>query len=97
MRPTDQRVLDSHASWLRERPQALLVIEGHCDERGTSEYNIALGERRAKAAMEYLASRGIEARRMTVISYGAQRPACVDRDEACWARNRRAHFLVKVD
>ena len=75
---------------------ALLVIEGHCDERGTSEYNIALGERRAKAAMDYLVSRDIDARRMTVISYGAQRPACVNHEESCWARNRRAHFVVKV-
>jgi peptidoglycan-associated lipoprotein len=97
VRPDDHRVLDSHASWLRARPRALLVIEGHCDERGTSEYNVALGERRAQAAADYLVSRGIDARRMTVISYGAQRPVCVERDEACWARNRRAHFLVKID
>jgi peptidoglycan-associated lipoprotein len=96
VRPDDQRVLDAHASWLRARPRVLLVIEGHCDERGTSEYNIALGERRAKAAMNYLVSRGIDARRMTVISYGAHRPACVDADESCWARNRRARFLVKL-
>jgi peptidoglycan-associated lipoprotein len=96
VRPNDQRVLDSHASWLRARPRAQLVIEGHCDERGTSEYNIALGERRAKAAMDYLVSRGVDARRMTVISYGAQRPACVNREESCWARNRRAHFVVKA-
>ena len=96
VRPNDQRVLDSHASWLRARPGALLIIEGHCDERGTNEYNLALGERRAKAAMDYLVSRGIDARRMTVISYGAHRPACVDREESCWARNRRAHFVVKV-
>jgi peptidoglycan-associated lipoprotein len=96
VRPDDQRVLDAHASWLRARPRALLVIEGHCDERGTSEYNIALGERRAKAAMNHLVSRGIDARRMTVISYGAHRPACVDPGESCWARNRRAHFRVKL-
>jgi peptidoglycan-associated lipoprotein len=96
VRPSDHRVLDSHASWLRARPRALLVIEGHCDERGTGEYNIALGERRAKAAMDYLVARGIDARRISVISYGAQRPACVTHEESCWARNRRAHFLVKV-
>jgi peptidoglycan-associated lipoprotein len=95
-RPNDARVLDAHASWLRARPRALLVIEGHCDERGTGEYNMALGERRAKAAMDYLVSRGIDARRMTVISYGAQRPGCIDQDESCWARNRRARFVVKV-
>jgi peptidoglycan-associated lipoprotein len=97
VRSGDQQILDSHASWLRTRPRAQVIIEGHCDERGTSEYNVALGERRARAAMEYLVSRGIDARRMTVISYGAQRPQCVERDESCWARNRRAHFLVKID
>jgi peptidoglycan-associated lipoprotein len=71
-------------------------VEGHADERGTNEYNTALGERRAKAAMTYLASRGVQANRMSLVSYGEERPVCADHTDACWARNRRAHFLVKA-
>jgi len=72
-----------------------LLIEGHCDERGTNEYNLALGERRAKATMNYLVSQGIQANRITIISYGEERPICTEKTEACWAKNRRANFLVK--
>lgn len=72
-----------------------LLIEGHCDERGTEEYNLALGERRAKATAEFLAAQGIATSRVTTISYGKERPQCTERSEACWAKNRRAHFLVK--
>ena len=72
-----------------------MLIEGHCDERGTNEYNLALGERRAKAAMNYLVSQGVQANRITIISYGEERPACTERSESCWAKNRRAQFLVK--
>jgi peptidoglycan-associated lipoprotein len=97
IRPSAQRTLLAHATWLRSQTKALVIIEGHCDERGTNEYNLALGERRAKAAMNYLVSRGVDARRITVISYGEQRPQCRDRDESCWAKNRRAHFLVKAE
>jgi peptidoglycan-associated lipoprotein len=97
IRPSAQRTLLAHATWLRSQTKALMIIEGHCDERGTNEYNIALGERRAKAAMNYLVSRGVDARRLTVISYGEQRPQCRDRNEVCWAKNRRAHFLVKAE
>jgi peptidoglycan-associated lipoprotein len=73
-----------------------VLIEGHCDERGTAEYNLALGERRAKAAMSYLVAHGVEASRVTIVSYGKERPLCTDRAEACWARNRRDMFLTKA-
>ena len=96
LRPSAQRILVAHATWLRAQAKALVLIEGHCDERGTNEYNVALGERRAKAAMDYLVSRGVDARRITVVSYGEERPQCRAHDEACWARNRRARFLVKA-
>jgi peptidoglycan-associated lipoprotein len=95
IRTEDARILDADAAWLKARPNDLLLIEGHCDERGTSEYNLALGERRAKAAMTYLVGQGIQAQRITLISYGKEQPLCATHDEACWALNRRAHFLVK--
>jgi peptidoglycan-associated lipoprotein len=95
IRPADARILDANAAWLKSRPDDLVLIEGHCDERGTDEYNLALGERRAKAAMNYLIGQGIQARRITLISYGKEKPACAGHDEACWAQNRRAMFLVK--
>jgi peptidoglycan-associated lipoprotein len=70
-------------------------IEGHADQRGTNEYNLALGERRAKSTMNYLVSQGVQAGRITIISYGEERPVCTERTEACWGMNRRAHFLSK--
>ena len=90
------QVLDANAGWLKEHADQLLVIEGHCDERGTSEYNTALGDRRARATKNYLVSRGVPATRITVISYGEERPACTQHADECWAQNRRAHFLVKA-
>ena len=95
IRSEDSQILVRNARWLNANASALLLIEGHCDERGTSEYNLALGERRAKAAMTYLIDQGVAARRITTISYGKERPQCTDHNEACWAKNRRAHFLVK--
>jgi peptidoglycan-associated lipoprotein len=95
IRPADAKILDANASWLKSNGGMLLLIEGHCDERGTNEYNLALGERRAKAAMNYLVAQGVQASRITIISYGEERPACMDKNDACWAKNRRAHFLVK--
>jgi len=95
VRPGDAKVLDANASWLKSNPDNLVLIEGHCDERGTNEYNLALGERRAKATMNYLVSQGIQASRITIISYGEERPLCSEKTEDCWAKNRRAHFLVK--
>ena len=95
IRPEDAQLLDGNARWLRANSQDLLLIEGHCDERGTDGYNLALGDRRAKAAMDYLIAQGVAARRISVISYGKERPVCTQHDEACWTKNRRAHFLVK--
>jgi len=94
IRPGDAKILDSNATWLKGNNN-LVLIEGHCDERGTNEYNLALGERRAKATMNYLVSQGVQAGRITIISYGEERPICTEHNEACWAKNRRAHFLVK--
>jgi len=95
IRSPDKTVLDENARWLKSNQGALLLIEGHCDERGTNEYNLALGERRAKATRDYLVSVGIDAGRITVISYGEERPVCTEKAEGCWSKNRRAHFLVK--
>ena len=95
IRPEDAKVLDADATWLKSRPNDLVLIEGHCDERGTNEYNLALGERRAKATMSYLVGQGVQAGRITLISYGKEHPACTTHDEGCWATNRRAHLLVK--
>ena len=95
IRAEDAKTLDANAAWLKSNADNLVLIEGHCDERGTNEYNLALGERRAKATMNYLVSRGVDARRITVFSYGEDRPQCQEHNEACWAKNRRAHFLVK--
>jgi peptidoglycan-associated lipoprotein len=87
--------LEQHARWLLQRPSAHVVIEGHCDERGTVEYNLALGDQRARSAMEYLLSLGVPAGRMTVVSLGKERPVDPGSNEAAWARNRRAHFVVR--
>jgi len=95
IRPGDAKTLDGNAGWLKSNPNHLVLIEGHCDERGTNEYNLALGERRAKSTMNYLVSQGVQASRITIISYGEERPTCTQKTEECWAQNRRAHLLVK--
>jgi peptidoglycan-associated lipoprotein len=95
IRPADARVLNANASWLKSNADQLVLIEGHCDERGTNEYNLALGERRAKSTMNYLVSQGVQASRITIISYGEERPVCTQHNEECWSKNRRAQFLVK--
>jgi peptidoglycan-associated lipoprotein len=95
IRPPDARTLESSAAYLKANPNLLVLIEGHCDERGTAEYNIALGERRAKAAMNYLVGQGVDAGRLTLVSYGKERPVCTQRTEACWSKNRRDRFLSK--
>ena len=95
IRPGDARVLDANAQWLKSNTEQLVLIEGHCDERGTNEYNLALGERRAKSTMNYLVSQGVQASRITIISYGEERPVCTQQNEECWSKNRRAQFLVK--
>jgi peptidoglycan-associated lipoprotein len=85
VRPGDAKILDGNGAWLKTNADNLLLIEGNCDERGTAEYNLALGEKRAKAAMNYLVAQGIQANRVTIISYGKERPVCSEKTEACWA------------
>jgi peptidoglycan-associated lipoprotein len=82
-------VLQRQAAWLAKYPSVRVTIEGHCDERGTREYNLALGARRANSVKEYLASLGVSAGRVDTISYGKERPICTESDEGCWAQNRR--------
>jgi peptidoglycan-associated lipoprotein len=92
---TDARAtLDRKASFLNQNSSVRVQIEGHCDERGTSEYNLALGERRANAAKQYLTTAGISAGRLSTISYGEERPLDPGHNEAAWARNRRDHFVI---
>lgn len=86
-------VLAANAEWLKENRRARTEIEGHCDERGTVEYNLALGAKRAKAVKDYLVSLGIASERLTTISYGEELPLCRDASEQCYARNRRVHFV----
>jgi peptidoglycan-associated lipoprotein len=88
-------VLEKHALWLQGQREVKVVVEGHCDERGTVEYNLALGEQRARAVREYLVSLGVSAARLRVVSYGKERPLDPGGDEAAMARNRRAHFNVR--
>lgn len=96
IRPGDAAILDANARWLSANPKNLALIEGHCDERGTNEYNLALGERRARATMNYLVARGVQASRLSTISYGEERPLCTEHNERCWSQNRRAQFLFKA-
>jgi peptidoglycan-associated lipoprotein len=86
--------LKANADWLKGNAGARVQIEGHCDERGGADYNMALGAKRAQAAMDYLATLGIAANRLSTISYGEEIPACKEKTEECWARNRRARFVV---
>ena len=89
-------VLERQAQWLRAYPQYAFMIEGHADERGTREYNIALGARRAQAVRNYLASRGVQAHRMRTISYGKERPVAVCNDISCWSQNRRSVTVLNA-
>jgi peptidoglycan-associated lipoprotein len=82
------------AEFLRSYPQVKVTLEGHCDERGSTEYNLALGDRRAQSAKDFLVSLGIAADRVQTVSYGKERPFCMDHNEACWQQNRRAHFVM---
>lgn len=91
---TSRQTLQQNANWLREHPKAQIELEGHCDSRGTVEYNLALGAKRASAAKSYLVSLGVSGDRMTTISYGEELPVCEDQTESCWHQNRRDHFHV---
>ena len=90
----DGSVLRSNATWLQAHPQARVQVQGFCDERGSEEYNIALGAKRAEAGKDYLNTLGISSDRMSTISYGKELPLCNDHDESCWSQNRRDHFSV---
>ena len=94
--PQSIATLEKQAQWLRAYPQYAFIIEGHADERGTREYNIALGARRAQAVRDYLTSRGVQARRMRTISYGKERPVAVCNDISCWSQNRRAVTVLNA-
>ena len=89
-----ERILAQKAAWLQDNAAASVQIEGHCDERGTSAYNLALGERRANAVQQYLTVLGIAADRLSTISYGEEQPLDPGHDESAWSRNRRAHFVM---
>ena len=86
--------LAKNAEFMKANPQFTFAIEGHCDERGTNEYNLALGDRRASSAKNYLSSLGISSSGVRSISYGEERPQCTESAESCWWRNRRAHFVI---
>jgi len=94
LRQEDRDILQRNAEWLKQDANAKVEIEGHCDERGTVEYNLALGAKRAKSVKDYLGSLGIAGARLSTISYGEELPLCHEANEACWARNRRAHSVV---
>jgi peptidoglycan-associated lipoprotein len=95
LRDDARTALDRNSKLMRDNASVAITIEGHCDERGTVEYNQALGERRAQAARDYLVAAGISASRMQVVSYGKERPFATGSDEASWQQNRRAHFVVR--
>jgi peptidoglycan-associated lipoprotein len=93
----DQRQsLSRDADWMKSNPGAVIKVEGHCDERGTSDYNLVLGEKRAKAVRNYLVELGISANRLSVVSYGKERPSCLEHAESCYQQNRRGHLVVKT-
>ena len=94
IRPDARDILAEDAAWLRKHPTIKILIEGHCDERNTREYNLALGERRANAVRDYLVALGISPDRIQTISYGEERPFALGHDESAWRLNRRAHFVI---
>ena len=99
IRPGDVKILDANAAWLRANPGHLVLIEGHCDNRGPTktknELNMDVGERRAQAAMNHLVAQGVHPSRITILSYGEERPQCTEESQRCWSQNRRSRFLVK--
>jgi peptidoglycan-associated lipoprotein len=89
-----KRILDEKVAFIKRYPKVKVTVEGHCDERGTTEYNLALGERRANSALQYLNNSGVGRTNLTTISYGKERPIATGHDEASWAKNRRGHFVL---
>ena len=94
VRPDAREALAKTAQFLRSQPQVRVVIEGHCDERGSTEYNLSLGSRRAEGARQFLVSLGVSPDRMETVSWGKERPFCTESHEGCWQQNRRAHFIM---
>lgn len=94
IRSDARTALARSAEFMRSYPQLKVVVEGHCDERGSTEYNLALGDRRASAVKQYLVSLGIGADRISTVSYGKEKPACTESNETCWQKNRRGHFVA---
>ncbi|MEN6376207.1 MAG: peptidoglycan-associated lipoprotein Pal [Smithella sp.] len=96
IRPDAREVLKTNADWFLKNSNVSIIIEGHCDERGTAEYNMALGQRRADEAKKYLVNLGVNGSTLKTISYGKERPIDPGHDEEAWAKNRRDHFVVKI-
>lgn len=96
IKPAARRILDENAAWLKEHPRVRVQIEGHCDERGTVDYNLALGERRAVSVRKYLAACGVDPDCLFTISYGEEQPVDPGHNESAWGKNRRAHFKIKA-
>jgi len=94
LRPDAREALSKTADFLKNYPSVKVNIEGHCDERGSTEYNLALGDRRAAAVKQFLVSQGISADRMSTVSFGKEKPFCMESNEACWQQNRRGHFVM---
>lgn len=95
LKPQARSTIEALAAWMNEHPGVALTIEGHCDERGTREYNLALGERRANAVRDYLVALGVSGNRLGTISYGKERPAVPGSNDSAWAQNRRGVFVVR--
>jgi len=94
LRADGREALQKDAQWLQKWTSTKITVEGHCDERGTAEYNLALGQRRAAAVKDYLVSLGVDGDRITVVSKGKEDPFCTEHTESCWQRNRRGHFII---
>jgi peptidoglycan-associated lipoprotein len=94
LRPEGRTTLQKNAEWMKRWTSTVVTVEGHCDSRGSSEYNLALGDRRAAAVREYLVSLGIPASRITTVSKGKEQPFCTEETEECWQQNRRGHFII---
>jgi peptidoglycan-associated lipoprotein len=96
LRSDARATLKENAAWLEQNPSATVQIEGHCDERGTAEYNLALGAKRAQTAKDYLTTLGVSAQRLSTISYGQELPVCTEHSEECWQKNRHDRFVIKA-
>jgi peptidoglycan-associated lipoprotein len=94
IRPDEQQALQNDAQWLKSHPNAKVTIEGHCDERGSTEYNLTLGDNRARAVRDALVQLGVQAGQLATISYGKEKPFCTESNESCWQQNRRGHLVL---